>query len=214
MRVDLEVNRRKYDVEVARLCDQGATLRGWGCLVVRTEFPQIDVMFVPRHAVQVVTHRPRPTTGRIILPGPPILEEVPQEWPACSGRAFGVRIGLDDYDQRPASLRFMDPFDWTPLPFPSCPQGCFFPVDGGDATSVVLAGYAGLDRPFLCVRGVREYHEHLQHADDEWAAIRGHFGVFRILQLVWQTCIQSTRPAFVLTPGAGGQTVWRSVKEA
>lgn len=100
------------------------------------------------------------------------LVEIAFLTPNCRPAAIAacVRIDFTNYDLWPPSVVFVDPFSGVALaeneiavPFlrmtPSGPQR-------------IVQGHAG--RPaFLCLPGVREYHDHPAHSGDPWLLHRG-----------------------------------------
>lgn len=74
-----------------------------------------------------------------------------------------IRLRYDNYDLWPPSLTFIEP--WTGQLAPP-PVAAPDTVDG--QVRNVLLGRPGSGEPFLCVAGLREYHEHPQHSGDEW----------------------------------------------
>ena len=72
------------------------------------------------------------------------------------------------YDQRPPSITFRDPWNWDLLQFGALSIG-MLTDDPAKPQQVVLDAHPVTKRPFLCLRGVREYHEHPQHDGDDWA---------------------------------------------
>ncbi|MFL5348696.1 MAG: putative metal-binding protein [Hyalangium sp.] len=126
---------------------------------------------------------------------------------SLAGRAFGVRVLMDDYDQRAPSITFRDPWTWNLLPYNELPVG--HTVDeNGKALRVLLDEHPDTKHPFLCLRGTREYHEHPQHTGDEWMLYRGHKCLFDLLSLVWLTCIQQAYPHILFMPPASCQLRW------
>lgn len=92
--------------------------------------------------------------------------------PACRPAAIAacVRIDFTNYDLWPPSVVFVDPFSGAALtidqittPFarmtPSGPQR-------------LVQGHPG-QPAFLCLPGVREYHNHPGHSGDDWLLHRG-----------------------------------------
>jgi hypothetical protein len=129
------------------------------------------------------------------------------EFPALSARAFGVRVMMDDYDQRAPSVTFRDPWTWELLPSNALPIG--YTIDeGGKSQPVRLDGHPTTQQPFLCLRGTREYHEHPQHSGDSWMLYRGNKGLFDLLTLVWLTCVQQVRAHILLQPQVPGELRW------
>jgi len=78
---------------------------------------------------------------------------------------FVARLNFENYDMDPISLRFVDPFTFTPLmnfgiPFYRKLSG------SGELQSLMQQNKGKL--PFLCIAGIREYHNHARHTGDLW----------------------------------------------
>ncbi len=200
MRIEPAVSRAKYEAEVRHLDAQADTLRKRGCWVQRVSYPEVDVVFLPRDPLRVTL--PLQRSGSVIIrPRGAPMELGTFELPALSTRAFGVRVMMDDYDQRAPSVTFRDPWTWEPLPAHALPIG--YTVEQGDkAQRVRLDIHPITKQPFLCLRGTREYHEHPQHTGDSWMLYRGNKGLFDLLTLVWLTCVQQARPRIAMPPQA------------
>jgi hypothetical protein len=121
------------------------------------------------------------------------------EVPNLASRAFGVKISLDDFDQRAPSVIFCDPFTWEELPYEKLHRGNHM-GDNGTAFNVILPAHPLTKKPFLCMRGIREYHEHPQHTGDDWMLYRKHVGLFSTLDTVWKTCVLNANPNLILQP--------------
>jgi hypothetical protein len=119
------------------------------------------------------------------------------DWPSLSARAFGVRIELDDFDLEPPSVTFRDAWTWELLKYPLMLRANNVD-ESGQALGVILDAHPVTKRPFLCMRGIREYHTHPQHTGDDWMLYRGNFGVFDVLATVWRTCVDQARPNLIL----------------
>jgi hypothetical protein len=132
------------------------------------------------------------------------------ELPMLSARAFGVRIGLDDFDQRAPSVVFHDPWSWKILQFDELFRANNID-ENGKAFAVILDNHPITHVPFLCLRGIREYHEHPQHSGDDWMLYRTQVGLFDILLLIWRTCINLTRPNVIISPNQI-QVLWEPIK--
>ena len=146
--VDPEVSRRKFDQQVAdfRKLDSDYQARGW--FLVHAEFPTI---FVVMAAPQV---------------SPPAV-------------LTGVLLDYTNYDVRPPSVRLANPFTREPyarledLPtrltrrtvqaVPGLPEGMQAFSDGD-----LMQAHLPDGTPFLCLPGVREYHDHPGHSGDPW----------------------------------------------
>jgi hypothetical protein len=78
----------------------------------------------------------------------------------------GLRLQLacDDWDEQPPAITLLQQ-DGAPRPVP---------VSGGvfNASAHPTAG-----RPFICMRGTREYHTHPSHVNESWASYRGQDGM-------------------------------------
>src|SRR5271156_1493413 len=128
MRVDPQVNRIKFDCELGRLVEQRVILEQRGIFVLSsTRFPYVDVLVVPRHALQVALP---PSPGMQLPPGvqmpapPANLPEgttammlIAFDVPSLAVRAFKGRFDLTDYDLRAPSLEFLDPWTDAPLTY-------------------------------------------------------------------------------------------------
>ena len=93
-----------------------------------------------------------------------------------------VRFDYTNYDAEPPSVRFIDPFKGrcllgkeipTRLPRAMPGQEIPVPVPGGPKLQVRMAqdlmqAHAPEDLPFLCIPGVKEYHDHPGHSGDPW----------------------------------------------
>src|SRR5580658_7595856 len=102
MRVDPEVNRLKFDHELGRLIDQRSILESRGLFVLSTTvFPFIDVLVVPRHALQVLVPAPPGTqlppgvqlpSPQDLPPGASAMMAMTLEVPSLAVRAFKGRF--------------------------------------------------------------------------------------------------------------------------
>jgi hypothetical protein len=204
MQLDPEVNRRKFKREIRRLCDQQETLNSRGIFVLKsTTFPRINVFCAPRHPLQVLVPTLRP--GSIILPSGPTTALVGQ-FESVAARAFKACFDLTDYDLRAPSVDFRDPWTDTPLDWPNMFRAFEFERERGPHP-VLLDKHPMTGKPFLCLRGIREYHEHPQHSGDEWLLYREEMNLFSIIMSMWRVCIDLSHPRMVPTPN-GPQVQW------
>lgn len=75
-----------------------------------------------------------------------------------------IRLRYDNYDLWPPSLTFLDPLTRTPtVPLVRAPDRV-----GTEVRDALIDGHPLTGRPFLCLPGIREYHEHPQHSGDDW----------------------------------------------
>ena len=152
--VDPQVSRAKFDREIAEYHELGSDYRRRGWLLVRAEFPSILVVLA-----------------------------APQLKPPAI--VTGVAFDYTNYDMRPPSVRLVDPFSGNPYKAKELPThlkrsvetagppmpGLQLPL-GAEARFVaqqpLMQWYGPDDTPFLCIAGVREYHDHPGHSGDAW----------------------------------------------
>ncbi|HEY6614344.1 MAG TPA: putative metal-binding protein [Vicinamibacterales bacterium] len=148
------MSRAKFDREIAEYHDLGSDYRRRGWLLVRAEFPWILVVLA-----------------------------APQLKPPAI--VTGVAFDYTNYDMRPPSVRLVDPFTGNPYKAKELPThlkrsvesagppipGLQLPL-GAEARFVaqqpLMQWYGPDDTPFLCIAGVREYHDHPGHSGDAW----------------------------------------------
>lgn len=140
------VSRAKFDREVERfraLADEHARN---GCWLAKAEFPTAFVVF-----------------------GTPKLKP-----PAV---AFGAIIDFTNYDLWAPSVRLVNPFTQVPYKAKAVPTPLNrrVPPTAEQAAQGVEAGiqqlvqaYGPDDVPFVCLQGIREYHDHPAHSGDSW----------------------------------------------
>lgn len=158
--MDIEVAGEKFDAEVRMFKDRAVEHARRGILLIDASFPKAFAAFAfpairPAHLL------------------------------------FGVELDFTNYDLWPPSVTFTDPLTREPWP-----NGAVSPVQviiPGTAKPQPLflryrpdpnnQGHFILEQPvicqgqqgpaFLCMRGVREYHEHPAHSGDSWLQYRG-----------------------------------------
>ncbi|QIN84645.1 hypothetical protein GBA63_19805 [Rubrobacter tropicus] len=146
--VDPAVSRAKFDREVAqyREREDEYVRRGW--FLVKAEYPEVFVVF---GAPQL---------------SPPAL-------------VFGALLDFTDYDLWPPSVKLVNPFTKEPYKNKDLPRRLprqpTVPADQALAGQVqfiqpqdLMVAHDPEDVPFLCIPGVREYHEHPAHSGDSW----------------------------------------------
>jgi hypothetical protein len=210
MRVDPRVNRRKFDRELQRLREQAATLESRGLFVLSsTAFPHVDVLVVPRHPVRVaLPPAPGNLPPGVELPTPPdnlppgatAMMLVAFDIPSLSVRAFKARFDLTDYDLRAPSLEFRDPWTDELLSYGTMFRAMEFEAQR-KAHLVLLDDHPTTHKPFLCLRGIREYHEHPQHSGDDWMLYRETLSLFSILMSLWRVAVDLTHAQVMVQPG-------------
>lgn len=190
MRLHSLVERRIFEREVQSLEREQGRLRALGVWLARVDCPQIDVMLVPHAPLVLVARVP---SSRLIVAANQPYDLRASPLPGLAGRAFGVRLDLSGYDQRPASVQFFDLPRWTPATAASLPAAQIA-EDPARPMNVLISGHPVTGRPFLCMRGVREYHEHPQHDGDDWALYRPSLGIVGLLEHVARAMVNTLEP--------------------
>jgi Predicted metal binding domain len=165
---DLDVSRTKFDREIAEFRSLGDLYLKRGWLLVRAQFPRVLVLLA---APQVK---------------PPAI-------------VMGVSFDYTNYDAAPPSVRLVQPFSEEPYKFSELPtplmralpdQQIALPgiVEGGPQLNIqqqqpLMQAHAPDEIPFLCLAGVREYHEHPAHSGDLWELHRSN-GAGRLVRLL------------------------------
>jgi len=101
---------------------------------------------------------------------------------------FGVVLNFENYDVQPLSVRFVNPLTRNPL---SLNEIYCLPtlVSGPNPLSFqiqpLVQGFSQ-DRPFLCLQGIREYHDNEGHSGDSWFLYRktGSGTLLQILEVI------------------------------
>jgi len=165
--VDPSVSREKFEKELLayRAIEREQQKLGWWML--EATFPTVFVVFV-----------------------------APQLKPPAV--VCGVLLDFTNYDFEPPSVRLVDPFTRIPYKAKELPtvllrkqQSAISAFPGAPQivnASPLMQAHDPEEVPFLCVPGVREYHEHPAHTGDSWFAHRG-LGVgtlFQLLSLIYQ----------------------------
>jgi hypothetical protein len=91
--------------------------------------------------------------GRLSIGGGPIPAMT-----AC------VRIDFANFDLEPPSVEFIDPFTGE---YTSPPVQALVDTEEGPR-DLVVHSHPDTNRPFFCVSGIRQYHDHPQHSGDSW----------------------------------------------
>jgi hypothetical protein len=172
---DPAVSRAKFEREIAEYRAVEAEYRRRGWFLVEAEFPTAFLVLTAAHVQPV-----------------PVL--------------FGVEFDFTDYDLLPLSVTLVDPFSREPYRAKELPTvlprlvgegGAPLRQDalkarvaeaGGQAPIGVAVGQLMMwhdpeEIPFLCLAGVRAYHEHPAHTGDSWMLHR-HRGTGRMAVLL------------------------------
>jgi len=170
--VDPAVSRAKFDREIALYREMEGSYRSRGWFLLEAAFPEALVMFV--------------ATG--VKP---------------AAVAAAVLLDFTDYDLQPASVRFVDPFTRRLLnrqelnlnmlrkqipPGVDPAMAGLLAQQGQLAMSDMIQANGLTDPPFVCLPGVREYHDNPAHSGDPWLLHRnsGEGSLAFILDKIWQ----------------------------
>lgn len=207
-RVDSKVSRLKFEREINRLDDQRAALQSRGIFMIGSPiFPIVDLIFVPRHPLQVFI--PIPLSSNFKMPPEAPPGSIPMTlaaFPSLSAQAFKARFDLTDYDLRAPSLEFRDPWKDTLLSYNTMFRAFEYEKDR-QSHLVLLDDHPMTHKPFLCLRGIREYHEHPQHSGDDWLLYRTQMSLFSIVMSLWRASIDLVHPTLIPLPN-GFQVQW------
>jgi Predicted metal binding domain len=203
MRLDPALNRLKFDREITRLQEQRKFLESHGIFQMASSlYPTIDLLYVPRHVLQVAV--PVTQQGGLFLPPGAVRQA---QIPSLSASAFKAHFDLANYDLDPPSLEFRDPWTDAPLQYNTMFRALQFDRDRRGQI-VLLDEHPVTHRPFLCVRGIREYHDHPQHSGDEWMLYRESMNMFSTAMTLWRVALDLARPLLIIQPDGGGQVQW------
>lgn len=205
MQLDPRVTQKKYERELDRLIDQRPALERKGVFLLGpSDYPVLDFLYVPRHPLKVSV--PTVSPSRIILPQGTVLM-MQADLPSLAMRAFKARFDLTDYDLRPPSVEFLDPWSDQPLDFATMFRALEF-EEQRKAHVVLLGDHPVTHKPFLCLRGIREYHEHPQHSGDDWLLYRNEMSLFSLVISLWRVGVDLVHPQLVLQPPNPPQVVF------
>jgi hypothetical protein len=179
--VDPQVSRRKFAEELHdyRTLETEYRQRGW--FLIEADFPRVQVIMAASQ-----------------LKPPAIVT--------------GVAFDYTNYDAEPPSVKLVNPFTGQPylgkelpirldrevstnqqLPPQIAPIG--MPMVRISQVQPYMQWQSPDDVPFLCVAGVREYHEHPAHSGDPWELHRaaGAGRLVRLLEVISRYGIESIR---------------------
>lgn len=169
--VDPVVSQEKFAAEILEFRGRETEHRRRGWWLLQADFPRVSVVFA---AAQL-----RP-----------------------SAVICGVDIDFSNYDLEPPSVRLVDPFTREPYKQRNLPTALLrrqvvnlgnVPGMPQFAGAVTLMQAHDLDDiPFLCIPGVREYHNHPAHTGDSWLSHRGRGAgsLHQILHTIYQYGVQ------------------------
>ena len=162
--VDPEVSRAKFDREIAEFLALEAHYRARGWFLMKAEWPVVTVLLASQKT------------------SPPAI-------------MAAVHFDYTNYDLEPPSVRLVDPFSGRPLLERERPLRLLRRILGPevvlpDGNKIQMGGVQDLmqahspeEQPFLCVPGVKEYHDHPGHTGDPWELHRS-AGTGRLVRLL------------------------------
>ena len=167
--VDPTVSLRKFNREVDEFRSHAEEYRKQGWFLVRAGFPNILVILATPKTM------------------PPAI--------VC-----GVWFDYSNYDAAPPSVKLVNPFTCEPYRFNQLPTLLHRSLPTNADENLVhdgvqiniheqqhlMVAHKEEDVPFLCIAGVREYHEHPAHSGDHWELYRTSGGgrLVRLLQII------------------------------
>lgn len=139
--IDAEVSKMKFENELNIFLNRQDVHRKNGIILLKATFPDIELLFMAPQ----------------LAPSPAV---------------FSVRINFINYDLEPFSVSFIDPFSGELVKANQVLTHFFkkHSVDQqGNLIKQPLLQFETPDGiPFLCIPGVREYHNHPYHTGDSW----------------------------------------------
>ncbi len=163
--VDARVSRRKFGREIREFRARAVDYRARGWFLVDASFPKCVIVMA---AAQIT---------------PPAI-------------VTGVAFDYTNYDAIPPSVQLVNPFTFEPylakdLPIrldrDMTPENAAIQLPPGMPQPKFLQPYMQWQSPdeipFLCIAGVREYHEHPAHSGDAWELHRAS-GAGRLIRLL------------------------------
>jgi len=175
---DADVSRKKFEREITEFQSLAAEYRRRGWFLVEAKFPHVLVLLASAK----------------LQPSPIVT---------------GVAFDYTNYDAAPPSVRLVNPFTGVPykaselptqllralpeqqLQFPGAPVGA--PAIAMQAAQPLMQALTPEDIPFLCLAGVREYHDHPAHSGDVWDLHRagGAGRLVRLLEVIHRYGVES-----------------------
>ena len=165
--VDPVVSRAKFDREIAEYLALEADYRARGWFLMKTEWPLAIVLLASKKT------------------SPPAI-------------ITAVQFDYTNYDAEPPSVLLVDPFSGRPLlsgelltRLPRMVPGPETVLPDGSKLQMgrsqdLMQALSTDDVPFLCIPGVKEYHDHPGHTGDPWELHRtaGAGRLVRLLEVV------------------------------
>ncbi len=163
--VDPAVSRAKFDREITDYLSLEAGYRARGWFLVKADWPVAVVVLASNKT------------------NPPAI-------------VTAVQLDYSNYDAEPPSVRLIDPFSGRfllskdlPTPLPRMIPGPEISMPDGTKAQplqALMQAHSPEDLPFLCIAGVKEYHDHPGHSGDPWEIHRpaGEGRLVRLLEVI------------------------------
>ena len=167
--VDPAVSRAKFDREIADYSSLEADYRARGWFLVKAEWPLAVVVLASQKT------------------SPPAI-------------VTAVQFHYTNYDAEPPSVRLVDAFSGRPFRSKDLPTRLprmipgpelAIPGPGGakaqlNTAQELMQAHSPDELPFLCIPGVKEYHDHPGHSGDPWEIHRpaGEGRLVHLLQVI------------------------------
>ena len=165
--VDPQVSRTKFERELAEYHSVEADYRSRGWFLVKAQWPLAVVVLASNKT------------------NPPTI-------------VTAVQFDYTNYDSEPPSVRLIDPFSGRLLPSNELPTrlprmipGPEMEIPGGhkgrfNTVQELMQAHSPGEIPFLCIPGVKEYHDHPGHSGDPWELHRsaGEGRLVRLLEVI------------------------------
>jgi hypothetical protein len=145
---DIEVTKRKFKKELENFLRLENDWRLKGVFLIKDSFPLLEFLFTA----------PKLTPPSVV---------------------YCIRIDFCNYDIEAPSIRFIHPYTGAELTRQEININFWqmnLPANYQSGMPVVpldLLQGRPQDIPFICIRGVREYHNHPAHTGDSWLMYRG-----------------------------------------
>lgn len=177
--VDPEVSRAKFEDEISEYLDLRREYERRGWFLIEHDFP---IVFV-------------------------LLASTKMDPPAI---VYGVLFDYSNYDARPPSVTLVKPFTREPCVYREIPSQLRLnrAVAGGPVAlpgmpaqlqigvqQPLLQAFDEEEVPFLCIAGVREYHDNAAHRGDAWELHRtsGAGRLVRLLEVISRFGVEPVR---------------------
>jgi len=159
--VDRRITMRKFERQVDDFIEREDEYRKAGIICQKLDFPHFEFAFLAKYSYMHKDDENPPV--QLFRPYPFFL--------------FAVRIDYTNYDILAPSIRIIDPFT-SEITSAAIPCPIVIAPSQQNNKSILDAKFKVQNQNillkdnkghfFICLRGIREYHEHPQHNGDSW----------------------------------------------